>query len=72
MYKFVGGLSSKGVLDEYKRGEFSVGDLILPNLSLTLWCICNIGVKFYFKNLDWFTLLTLYGWRTILLELIRK
>lgn len=72
MKKFVGGLSSKGVFDEYKRGEFPFWDLILPSSSLALWCIRNIGMKFYFKNIDWFILLTLYGWRTILLELSRK
>ena len=72
MHKFVGGLSSKGVLDEYKRGEFPFWDLILPSSSLALWCIRNIGMKFYFKNLDWFILLALYGWRAILLETVRK
>ena len=72
MKKFVGGLSSRGELDAYKRGEFPFWNLILPFSSLALWCICNIGVKFYFKNLDWFTLLTLYGWRSILLEILGK
>ena len=72
MKKFVGGMSSKGLFAEYKRGEFPFWDLILPNSSLALWCIRNIGIKFYFKNIDWFILLTLYGWYKILLEIVRK
>jgi hypothetical protein len=72
MHKFVGGESSKGILNAYKIDDLPFWDLILPSSSLALWCIRNIGIKFYFKNLDWFILLVLYGWRSILLELSKK
>ena len=70
--KFDGGLSSKDVLEQYRRGEFTFWVLILPASSFALWCKRNIGLKFYIKNLNWFILLTLYGWRTILLEIVKN
>ena len=72
MHKFAGGESSKGSLHAHKFHDLPFWDLILPSSTLAFWCIRNIGIKFYFKNIDWFILLTLYGWYTILLEIVRK
>ena len=46
--------------------------LISFRSSLWGWCIKNIGVRFFLKNIDWFTLLTLYGWFTIVQKLKTK
>lgn len=67
------GINSKsGLINAYKKNELQIKDLIFPYSSLAIWCMKNIGIKFYFKNLDWFLLLTIYGWRSILLELNEK
>lgn len=68
MKKFVGGLSSKRWIDSFNRGDISVVDIILPLSSLTKWCIKNIGVKFFIKNIDWFIFLTIYGWFGLIQE----
>ena len=65
-HKFAGGLSSKGVIDAFKRHELPISDFFLPNSSLFRWAWKNIGSKFCLRNLDWFFLLTIYGWYNIL------
>ena len=71
MRKFVGGLSSKGFLDIYKRGEITFVDVVFPFSTLAYWCLKNIGFGFFLKNMDWFSVLLLYGWRTVLIELLK-
>ena len=71
LYRFVSGVHSEyGLLSFYKKGIFSISDIIIPYSSLSLWCIKNIGFRFFIKNIDWFILLTIYGWRSILLEIL--
>ena len=42
--------------------------LVSFRCSLWGWCLKNIGFKFFLRNLDWFILLTIYGWRSVILE----
>lgn len=70
MCRFPSGINSKsGLVSNYKKKLLPFMDLILPYSSLWMWCIRNISVKFFLKNIDWFVLLTVYGWRSILLEI---
>ena len=46
--------------------------MIVPNSTFAIWAIKNLGMKIFMKNIDWFFLLTCYGWRTILLESFKK
>ena len=65
-HKFTGGLSNRGVIDAFRRHELPISDFFLPNFSLFRWAWKNIGSKFCLRNLDWFVLLTIYGWYAIL------
>ena len=65
-HKFAGGLSVKGIIEAYKRHEIPFFDLIIPNFSLFKWSWKNLGGFFCLRNLDWFILLTMYGWYSIL------
>ncbi len=64
-HKFAGGLSSGGIIDIYKRHEIPFYDLIIPNFSLFKWSWRNLGMMFCLRNLDWFVLITVYGWYNI-------
>lgn len=63
---------SSGVRSNFSRLKMheqkliSTVDLFIPSFSFALWCQKNIGRSFFFKNLDWFTMLTLYGWYSII------
>ncbi len=60
LHKFSGGLSSKGIIDEYRRGEINFFDIFFP-ISFYNWCKKNIGLKFLVKNLDWFFFLGIFS-----------
>jgi glycosyltransferase involved in cell wall biosynthesis len=60
LHKFSGGLSSKGIINEYKRGEITFFDIFFP-ITFCNWCKKNIGLKFLVKNLDWFFVLSIFN-----------
>ena len=66
LYKYAGGMSSKGILESFRRNEIPFYDLIIPNFSFFKWSWKNIGLSFCLRNLDWFVLLIIYGWYAIL------
>lgn len=66
LHKYVGGLSSKGIIHAYRRHEIPFFDLVIPNFSFFRWALKNMGTSFCVRNLDWFILLTIYGWYVIL------
>lgn len=72
MKRYSLGTSSKGIIAEFKNKQSSFPDMIIPNSTFAVWTIRNLGWKIFLKNFDWFFLLTCYGWRTILLEFLRK
>ncbi|MBS3923062.1 MAG: glycosyltransferase family 2 protein [Nitrosarchaeum sp.] len=53
------GASGKGIIEFLKQQKLSKFDLFLPNAQLTKWCIKNIGIKFFIKNIDYFIRLNL-------------
>ncbi|WP_371504479.1 glycosyltransferase family 2 protein [Nitrosopumilus adriaticus] len=69
LHKYAGGMSTKGILESYKRREIPFYDLLIPNFSFFKWSAKNIGIGFCLRNLDWFILLTIYGWYAILKKL---
>ena len=71
LHKFSGGISSKGVISEYKRGEISFFDMFAP-ITFCNWCKKNIGLKFLLKNLDWFLLLSVFNIIQFFKEIINK
>jgi len=69
MERYTGGASSKSILIDLTadNGGF-LGSLFLY-MPLTIWCLKNIGLKIFFKNLDWFFVLNGYGWSMVLPEI---
>ncbi len=71
LHKFAGGLSSKGIMAEYKRGEITFLDMFFP-ITFCNWCKKNIGLKFLIKNLDWFFVLSIFNIIQIFKEIKSK
>ncbi len=72
MKRYSLGTSTKGVIAAYRNKQISLSDILIPDSTFAFWVIKNLGLKIFFKNIDWFILLTCYGWRNILLESLRK
>ena len=73
LHRFVSGVhSNSGYINYYKKKIFPIRELIFPGSTLFTWCLKNIGIKFILKNLDWFVLLLVNGWITIMLELKKE
>jgi len=71
LYYYMEGISSKGIIDTYKKHNLSFKELLFPSSSLVLWCAKNLGIKFFLRNLDHFILLYFYGLTAIIFELIK-
>ena len=68
MVRTIGGASTKSILiDTVENGGF-LGSLFLY-MPFTIWCLKNLGLKIFFKNLDWFAVLNGYGWSMVLPEI---
>lgn len=73
LHRFVSGVNSgNGYIDFYKKKLIPFRELIFPGSNLCIWCLENIGKKFILRNLDWFVLVVVYGWFTILQDLKTK
>ena len=73
LHRFVSGVHSEcSYINFYKKKIIPFRELIFPGSTLFIWCLKNIGIKFIVKNSDWFVLLLVYGWFTILQELKTK
>ncbi len=60
----VRGMDSR--LKMHQQKIISTVDLFIPSFSFSFWCLKNIGKKFFIKNIDWFIMLTIYGWYSII------
>ncbi|MGI0073216.1 MAG: hypothetical protein ACREA3_05345 [Nitrosotalea sp.] len=61
MYEFEGGRSARGILHvslNYNPNSFSI---IFPWYPFTSWCVKNLGVIIFLKNLDYFIKLNFEG-----------
>ena len=72
LHKYAGGMSSKGILESFRRNEIPFYDLFIPNFSFFKWSWKNIGSKFCLRNIDWFILLTVYGWYALFKKGLKK
>ena len=68
-HKYSGGLSSKGIIETYRRKEIPFSDILIPNFSFLRWACKNIGLGFCLRNIDWFILITIYGWHLRIKEI---
>ena len=65
------GFSTKGIFNQWKKQKTRLNEYFLPYSTFTMWCIGNIGLKFFFMNLDYFIWLNLLGILGILVDIGR-
>ena len=70
MKRYVVGQSSGSILFAQRKGD-KTGWLasLFIYMPLTIWCLKNLGLKIFFKNLDWFFVLNGYGESMVLPEI---
>jgi len=70
MQRYVGGQSSGSILFAQREGD-KKGWLVsmFVYMPLTIWCLKNLGLKIFLKNLDWFVVLNGYGVSMVLPEI---
>ncbi|RZD40499.1 MAG: glycosyltransferase family 2 protein [Thaumarchaeota archaeon] len=70
MQRYAGGISSGSILFTQRRGD-KTGWLasLFVYMPLTIWCLKNLGLKIFLKNLDWFFVLNGYGGSMVLPEI---
>ena len=66
------GASGSGVIEFLKQQKLLKFGLSLPHAPLTLWCIKNIGVRFFIKNSDYFIKLNLLAIISVITSIIIK
>lgn len=64
------GASGGGIIGFLKQQKLSKIGLIIPHFPLTMWCIKNIGVKFFIKNLDYFIKLNILSLISVITSII--
>lgn len=62
---------STSVIEYMKKGKFSLIQILFLNVPFTFWCLKNLGLKIYLKNLGYFIKLNIEGEYTIIAEVIR-
>lgn len=65
------GMSKKGIIFYSRQCNQGKMGLIFPNYPLTVWCIKNLGSKIFFRNIDYFIQLNIWGEFLLFLDLIR-
>lgn len=70
MKRYVVGQSSGSILFTQRKGD-KTGWLasLFTYMPLTIWCLKNLGLKIFLKNLDWFIVLNGYGISMIMPEI---
>ncbi len=73
MHKFVGDtVSSKGMISLIMQFKPNFLAKIIPYYDITKWCIHNLGIKLFIKNLHYFIRLNLIGYVYLFYDIIRK
>ncbi len=66
------GASGSGVFEFFKQQELSKINLLLPHFQFTKWCKKNLGVKFLFKNIDFFLKLNFLSIISVIIGILKK
>ena len=70
MYKHVSERSTS-VIQYMKNQNFDLTKIVFINFPFTFWCLRNLGLKIFLKNLGYFIKLNLRGEYSIIAELVR-
>ena len=73
MHKFVGDtVSSKGMISLMMQFKPNFLGKIIPYYDITKWCIQNLGLKLFVKNIHYFLRLNVIGYAYLFYDIIRK
>jgi len=68
---FDGGFSKLGYTSFAREFDDKLTTLIFPCQPLTTWCFKHLGTRVFFKNLDYFIQLNVWGGFSVLVDLLR-
>jgi len=68
---FNAGAAKKGMLSLTRYFKSSKMGTIFPYYPLTSWCLKQLGTKLFFKNIDYFIQLNVWGEFTLLVDIVR-
>jgi len=66
------GASGQGVSEFLQQQKLSKQYFFLPHSPLTNWCIRNIGIKFFLKNIDFFIKLNFLATISMIIDMTKK
>jgi len=72
MHRYNNGFGKKGPIEVTKLYDHNLFTFFSPYLPLTFWCMKNLGLKIFIKNLDYFIVFNFKGGVTILIDLTRR
>lgn len=72
MFRYDGGISSRGIFNMKKRLDLGLFDTIFMNGRFIFWCWKNLGKKLFLKNLDCFIQTIFDGFRYVAVDIIRS
>ena len=64
--------SRQGIFRLFKSQKIRINEYFFPASTFSFWCIRNIGIKFFIKNLDYFIWLNFIHVVGILLAIYKK
>ena len=73
IHKFVGGtVSSKGMISAMMHFKPNFFGKIIPYYDITKWCLHNLGIKLFIKNIHYFLRLNLIGYVYLSYDIVRR
>ena len=67
IYQYERGLTGKGMISSIKAHD-EKSSFILPWYPFTKWCMKNLGIKFIFRNIDYFIQLNIEGFTSLTID----
>jgi len=64
-------MTGKGIKNAMKHYENNWFSRLFPWYPLTKWCLKNLGIKIFLKNLDYFIQLNLEGFVSLIIDHLR-
>ena len=71
MFRYDGGITSKGIFNMKKKLELGFFDTVFMNGRFVLWCWKNLDRKLFLKNLDCFTRAIFDGFFFLSVDIVR-
>ena len=70
LYEFDEGVSTTGIISMAKNSEHNWFGMLFPFYPYVNWCVKNLGIKNFLKNIDVFFMLSLGGCFALIIDLI--